>query len=455
MEKIRDQAGGFRISNPVRFFKDVMLEKVTNLVIKIGFFFKYDEFSIVLLKLLATPLFSSTQKIRVARRLYILGYVDRYREIIRDALNVCLASDIESREDFPVQIRFFFPQEFSSFGHMAILDIFIKAHKLGLIHGINCLVGKPSEFANKALYQVLAKNFTLLRDSSLFRRIDSEMPRSLMRVDYMEMSSGQLLFLDEFSSCVQKLWEVENQPPNVRLDPADRVRGYSMLRQLKVPSHSWVACFHVRDEGGLSSSVRNSSVLSYLNAVRLVNDLGGYVFLLGNGEHQVRAMMEVDPSLKIISSKSIDPFPDWFDLFLIAECRFFLGCGSGPASVAQCFGKLVGGANWGPLRSRAWGKNVVLLPKKYRFKDGGRDLSLEMRMSDEFGYTEDLKVLSRLGVSIHENTSFELELFVKELFELSDKLTSFRDDNTQKKFDTLSTKHRLYPVKLSRVFDGQ
>ena len=228
-----------------------------------------------------------------------------------------------------------------------------------------------------------------------------------------------------------------------------------MLRQLKVPSHCWVACFHVRDEAGLSSSVRNSSVLSYIKAVRLVNDLGGYVFLLGNGENQARAMMEVDASLKIISPKSMDPFPDWFDLFLIAECRFFLGCGSGPASVAQCFGKLVGGANWGPLRSRAWGENVVLLPKKYRFKDDGRDLSLEMRMSDEFGYIEDLEVLSRLGVSVHENTSVELEMFVKELFELSGEITSVRDDNTQKKFDTLSTKHRLYPVKLSRVFDGQ
>lgn len=137
---------------------------------------------------------------------------------------------------------------------------------------------------------------------------------------------------------VQKLdWQGQfNRPIGVRLTP-DRLReGERVRAQLGIPPQSWFACLHVR-EGGFRNdwsleAFRNADVRSYLGAIAAITSRGGYVVRLGD------ATMSALPALDGVIDYAHSPFKsELMDLYLISQCRFFVGTVSGPIEVAWLF----------------------------------------------------------------------------------------------------------------------
>jgi putative glycosyltransferase (TIGR04372 family) len=196
----------------------------------------------------------------------------------------------------------------------------------------------------------------------------------------------------------------------VDISPAKKEIAESVRVSMGIPVTAWFVCLHVR-EGGFHrdcSPERNASIANYIKAIKLITEQGGWVVRLGDPS------MTPLPKMEKVIDYPFTPFKnDVMDIYLIRECRFYIGMQSGLYDVARLFQRpmvLTNMANW--LDACPSKECDIGVPKHVFSKSHGRFLSVKEWMSESFDATAYIGIGK--DYELHENTPEELASAVQE-----------------------------------------
>ena len=155
-----------------------------------------------------------------------------------------------------------------------------------------------------------------------------------------------------------------DRPPLLELTPDHIARGETELHRLGLPEGAWFVCVHTREAGyspadDAMHAYRNSPIESYRLAMEAVVARGGWCIRVGDASGA-----PMTPMAGVIDYAHSAARSDWMDVFLCAECRFFLGNSSGLFMVPTIFGVPVALAHMTPLGCvYALGAHDLSIPK--------------------------------------------------------------------------------------------
>ena len=136
-------------------------------------------------------------------------------------------------------------------------------------------------------------------------------------------------------------WKEQHEAPlPVRLRPEDQRRAEQLRATMGVPLDGWYVCLHVR-EGGFQGDWRtgvhrNCSILNYIEGIRAITDAGGFVVRLGDD-----SMRRLPDLGRVIDYPHTAFKSELMDVYLVSQCRFYIGMNSGPLCLAWLFHKHV------------------------------------------------------------------------------------------------------------------
>ena len=175
----------------------------------------------------------------------------------------------------------------------------------------------------------------------------------------------------------ESAWATEHSAPvSVRLAQVEHDRAHHLRIAMGLPPDRWFVCLHVREAGfhkdGQFGTWRNCDIRNYVPAITAITAAGGFVVRIGDP-----TMARLPPMERVIDYAHSRFKSELMDLYLISECRFYLGVNSGPLDVAWLFGKpvvLTNVTEWAVTFARAVGDRIIL--KHVFSRSRGRFLSL-------------------------------------------------------------------------------
>jgi len=208
--------------------------------------------------------------------------------------------------------------------------------------------------------------------------------------------------------------------------PEEERQGQAGLRDLGLPDGAPFVCIYGRDTGYKGRDTghkwssflnrdeklhgyRNVSIHNYLPAAEELARRGYFVIRMGAVVNE--ALRTTNPMIIDYATKGRS---DFMDMYLCANCRFFLGCTGGLTVVPRIFRRPVIFANFVPLFSDhlfhiTCVPNGLVIPKKLWLRDERRFFTfreLVETRTDPFPGAE--AHFQRIGVDVIENTPEEL-----------------------------------------------
>jgi len=176
----------------------------------------------------------------------------------------------------------------------------------------------------------------------------------------------------------------EYEPP--RMLESDRKNAEEQSVQMGIQSTDWFVCIHVRESGFRSDSEqnRNSSIENYVEGIKVITDAGGWVVRLGDSSMTPLPKMD-----RVVDYSATQFKSELMDIYLISECRFFIGTNSGPDNVATLFNRpmiLVNPTEWTiafPLK-----KGDLAIPKHVFSRSLDRFLSVSEILDKPFNWQD-------------------------------------------------------------------
>jgi putative glycosyltransferase (TIGR04372 family) len=190
------------------------------------------------------------------------------------------------------------------------------------------------------------------------------------------------------------------------------------MAELGLPVDAWFVTLHARGEAADASlgenrrTGRNAPILDYQDAIARISDAGGWVVRIG-GDNTTR----LPPMEHVIDYAHSPDKSDWLDIFLISQCRFFLGVNSGPIWAAMTFGVPTLLTNWSPIGIQPHASTSVMLPRLIRADIDGQLLSFAKQLEPPTVHSEAPHRLEQAGFAIVENTPEEIAVATEEMIQ--------------------------------------
>lgn len=155
--------------------------------------------------------------------------------------------------------------------------------------------------------------------------------------------------------------------PLLHFTQHERSQGEKLLRSMGLGPNDWFVCFQSRDPefhakrgaGGDNKQHRNTRIETFLKAVRHIADRGGYAVRVG-----VTAESPLPGGLPPQIVDYTRYFrSDFGDIYLLGNCRFLLGSGTGLPAVPPIFGVPVAHTNGLPMKFDPFGPRSLIIPK--------------------------------------------------------------------------------------------
>ena len=305
----------------------------------------------------------------------------------------------------------------SAIGHIALIDYYVKLARLGLLADDQPpLVVPLKSVANQALLDYWKPFLKITTESSEVERYYRENPFSELPLEVMRLKDGRSLYYAHAAALAESMWKQQHRGPLLQIQPGHHEKGWKMLFDRGLPEDGWFVCVHVRDGGFRNPhklsrvAGRNADIRSYFSAFETIRNHGGWVVRIGDS-----SMVPLPPMDRVIDCTQDAHKRDWLDLFLLSQCRFFIGTNSGPACVPPVFGVPCVYTNWMPLGVNHWFRNNILLHKLYRWEASARLLTYREMISEPVGYLESPEKLSGMGISLIDNTPDDINDAVSEM----------------------------------------
>jgi len=108
--------------------------------------------------------------------------------------------------------------------------------------------------------------------------------------------------------------------------------------RMGLPRDAWFVCLHVREGGytGDWTNIRNADITNYFGAIREITKRGGWVVRMGDP-----SMIKLPALEHVIDYPFLPARSAIMDVYLIKECAFYVGTGSGILDTAFLLGKPV------------------------------------------------------------------------------------------------------------------
>jgi len=291
-------------------------------------------------------------------------------------------------------------------GHLAVEpDSYLKEHNLSLKKVRPVLIVDESKVANKYLFNYWKKFFSTVNSKFLQDGFTHcrEKINSICVVSRLDNHK----YIDVVNRSKRK--------PLLVLSEKDKEIGRQILREMGVPKDAWFVCFHGREAGFLPElryhSYRDVDIENYLLAVSYIVEQGGWAIRLG------------EPTMKpIVKMKQVIDYAhhelrsDFMDIFLAAECLFFLGSGSGINSVSNISGVPVAWTNMIPLGAKPHYPDDLFILKLLYSKREERYLTLQEIMTSAIGMFFRTEEYENLDIVVEENNPEDIRDMTKEMY---------------------------------------
>ena len=212
-------------------------------------------------------------------------------------------------------------------------------------------------------------------------------------------------------------------PPHISFTNNENQFGQSQLRSLGIPDGSSFVCMNARESSYLDNSDfrgphawnyhdhRDSSIVNYLPAAEE---------LARQGETSVRMGAIVSRPFDSPNPKIIDYANGWrndfMDIYLAANCKFFLGDSAGLFEVARLFRRPIAWVNFIPLEGIfTFEKRGLVIPKHLWLRKEKRAMTFRETLESGAGRLWRAEKFDEMGIEVIENTPEEITLLASEM----------------------------------------
>ena len=310
------------------------------------------------------------------------------------------------------------------FGELASRpDAFLKARALGYVHPSELvLIAPEDDVSNASLLDYWRDLLTVVSDPADIEHFRQKANDHKVFFAYIPMPNGLTLPRDYAYRMIQRKWEDQGRAPLLSLRAEHRARGREWLNGLGMADDDWFVCLHVRSAGFYDEEMpwhhnqfRNAPMENYFPAVEAITEGGGWVVRIGDPSMPPLPAME-----RVIDYAHAEDREDWKDIFLMAENRFMVCMGSGPAGIALAFGAPLVGTDWFPLGSWPLSQNDLFIHKLLRSKRDGRILSIGEALRTPLFAAQEPVIYDTLGLEPVENGPEDILDAVTEMLERLD-----------------------------------
>lgn len=310
----------------------------------------------------------------------------------------------------------------AAIGHLCIeTDLFVKMQQLGWLPPFEALQVVTGPVCNQSALDYWKQYIRVVQHPAHTR--DLEQLRKWLFYDtwYVQVPGGRTLPAHHAYAVVQREWERQGRGPLLTLGDAHRERGRQVLRELGMPDDAWFVCAHAREVGyykeaddNTTSAFRNGGIESYFPAMRRIVEHGGWVIRVGDP-----TMSPIPEMPNVIDYVHTPHHSDWMDVFLAAECRFFLGCESGLMNLPGVFGRPCALVGWTVMYSLPWFEHDLFITRIPSMPAEGRMLTWSDMSRPPFSSGQRERWIAA-GLSMEANTPEEVLELVEEMLERVD-----------------------------------
>lgn len=235
-------------------------------------------------------------------------------------------------------------------------------------------------------------------------------------------------------------------------------QGEQLLQHMNIENKNYV-CIHNRDSSYLNKyhsyqnweyhNYRDFSVKNLLPTINYLNEKGIKVIRMGKS-----AVEKLDlKDSNFFDYVNSDLRNDFNDIFLLSNCKFYLGSDSGIYTVPYCFNKDVSFINFpsiGFLKKNHSKKKLPSIIKLLKSKKNNSYLSFKEMTKSSFDNSLDIRDLEYEDLEIISNSDQEILDLTKEImgdFKIDEKEKNYLKNKFLNNFKTLDEKNSslLYP----------
>jgi putative glycosyltransferase (TIGR04372 family) len=214
--------------------------------------------------------------------------------------------------------------------------------------------------------------------------------------------------------------------------------NYDVIDKLGISRYPWFVCLHVREGSFRKNDTdfsRNTSIENNYQAIQLIIKKGGCVVRLG--DHSMSKLTKMEGLIDYANSGYTS---ELLDLYLVKNCRFYIGTHSGPMLLACLFKKDIINTNSlsSVVTSCFTNKSILLRQNIYK---GEKKVSVESTLKNLINIeTKDFCHLNK-DYSLEQNSSIQIYSAV----------SYYLDRITSSKFNLNQEEKKLFELYISKV----
>ncbi|WP_316187588.1 MULTISPECIES: TIGR04372 family glycosyltransferase [unclassified Bradyrhizobium] len=356
----------------------------------------------------------------------------------------------------------------AAIGHVAFLDTYIKACMLGWYSAKKSLLiyEQSNPPAGWPLFKFFSKHIEIVAtERKVHQELDAIVLKGVppddddrlqrMRVAltrpfwYGPDGDGRIRWYGPFGAAVETAWKEQGRQALFALDQHERKSFRRLMKQLYgLPEDAWFILLHVREPGFHSTwhefhaGTRNADIKSYDAVIDFVRSKGGWVIRGGDA-----SMTPLEPREGVIDYATGAHKHPALDIYLCAECAYFVGTNSGFSLIPPVFGKKCALTNWSPIAIPNWYLDDLYIPKLVRKVSEGRHLSFKEMYASFTGWSQFMRDFKNTDFVIEDNTPEDLRDLAEELHEQVFGLAAeaeAADEQRLQRFNAIATANGSY-----------
>jgi putative glycosyltransferase (TIGR04372 family) len=330
-------------------------------------------------------------------------------------------------------VRLLSPDWSALIGHNGHLNVHLMMRKMGWWTQQPVLLAYNERIANKtflSLFSDICPTLTLGDNVSpaVWHELASLTPFLGDSHQAFEFEDGRTMYWNDAGAMALHQWEGQDRgfplrdiyDARLRIDDRAETLYQSLRQKWGLGADDWFVCLHMRDAEargeklGVGESIRSATIGNYLETVRFITEMGGWVIRMGGRKAPPLPEM---PRL-VDYARSEDQVPE-MDIHLMRRARMFIGTTSGFAYVASSFGIPTAMVNALSSVGLLWSKDTRFSLKPVHTRDG-RMLSLSDVTSEQWRWAfPTYETVTSAGLIVSESSSDEILETTKEVLDLS------------------------------------
>jgi putative glycosyltransferase (TIGR04372 family) len=326
----------------------------------------------------------------------------------------------------------------AAIGHVAFLDTYIKSVKLGwapqkttvLAYNMNNppagwplfkffsehlkIVPTQINVDEEIDYLLAGGKAALLEHLTIRDRRRAALSRPFW---YGLNGSGHVRWYGPLGAEVEAAWKASGRPALFSLSDEERKTFRQRMAQIYgLPESAWFVLLHVREPGFHSTwhkfhaGTRNAEIGSYQQVIDFVIDQGGWVVRGGDP-----SMTPLSPRERVIDYAVSEHRSPEIDIYLCAECAYFVGTNSGFSVIPPVFGKRCALTNWSPIGIPNWYLDDIYIPKLIRKVSENRYLTFREMYASFTGWSQFARDYEGTDFVVLDNSAEDLRDAAAEL----------------------------------------